>query len=157
TTMPDCSYALKPVSSTRSLYVPGGRAGMAYNPPSVVTVLAVTLVAALVAVTVAPGMTAPELSVTVPVRTPRSDWACAGTHITRKSNAVEARRILDISTPRKGNSQGWREFRLLSEGVSSCILVAVLDVIDRILALYRERGARMYAGEPVTIEMHVRQ
>src|SRR5207247_2754068 len=72
------SYALKPVSSTRTLYVPGWSARIAEKPPSVVTVLAETFVAVLVAVTDAPGITAPELSVTVPVRTPRSDWGYAG-------------------------------------------------------------------------------
>ena len=56
-----------------------------------------TLVAALVAVTVAPGITAPELSVTVPVMAP-SPAVCAFNvgGIVRKANSV--RRVSTVKT-----------------------------------------------------------
>ena len=69
--------------------MPVGRAGIAYSPPSVVIVFCATLVATFVAVTVAPGITAPELSVTVPVSTPRSDWGKAAAE--KRSSTIAAR------------------------------------------------------------------
>src|SRR5215510_8678194 len=79
---------LNPAFSTRILYVPTGNAGMVYLPPLVVTAVDVMFVAVLVAVTVAPAITAPFLSVTSPVTTPRSD--CPKTNGASSSVSIAA-------------------------------------------------------------------
>src|SRR3954469_22324323 len=60
----------KPVSETVTLYSPGGKGLMTNNPASLVWRVVTKLLATFVAVTVAPGTTAPPGSVIVPCMDP---------------------------------------------------------------------------------------
>src|SRR5438093_6948660 len=77
---------LNPESSTSTTYEPGISPPMTYVPCASVTDTAATLVAALRAVTVAPGTTALDVSFTVPVSAARS--TCAAAVGTWSSNAA---------------------------------------------------------------------
>src|SRR5713101_7944704 len=65
------SMVLKPLISTRTLYVLGMRVGALYSPGSFVIKVFVTPLSVSVTVTVAPDMTPPLWSVTVPMIRPR--------------------------------------------------------------------------------------
>src|SRR5882762_5262214 len=64
------SMVLKPLASTRTLYVPGLRVGALYSPASFVTRVFVTPLSVSMTVTVAPDTTPPLWSVTVPMIRP---------------------------------------------------------------------------------------
>ena len=66
---------LKPEISAETVYLPVGSDGAEYSPLVSVTTTRVSLVPVLVSVTVTPGMTAPEESVTRPMIVPAT--ACA--------------------------------------------------------------------------------
>src|SRR5579885_2634639 len=70
--MLDVTAGRNPSFSTRAEYVPGERLGTVYWPRSLDSVVNVVLVAVLVTTTLAPGITAPLLSVTTPAKVPRS-------------------------------------------------------------------------------------
>src|SRR5438132_14109709 len=65
---------LNPVSSTSTVYLPVGICGAVYSPAESVVTVRVRPVAVCVSVTVAPGMTAPVVSVTVPRMVPVTAW-----------------------------------------------------------------------------------
>src|SRR3954468_12046778 len=93
---------LKLVSSTLTTYRPGSRPAIRNNPFSLETTVRTAVVAASVAVTVAPGTADPELSTTVPVKVPVVPCASAGEAPTRQTNATtngtaHTRRTLFIS------------------------------------------------------------
>ena len=66
--MPVLVAVRKPGAATTSSYAPGGRAGMAYSPPVLVTVSRVYFCRTLFSVTDALGTDAPLESVTKPPR-----------------------------------------------------------------------------------------
>src|SRR5262245_52703906 len=69
---------LKPWISATTVYLPVGSDGAVYSPSRPLVTTRVVPVPTLVSVTVAPGTTAPELSVTVPTIVPVTAWANAG-------------------------------------------------------------------------------
>src|SRR5436305_205053 len=73
--MPDWVNFLNPGASAVMLYGPGGRNGMVYRPSVLVTVSKRLLVSVLMAATLAFATTAPEGSVTLPLRVERNSWA----------------------------------------------------------------------------------
>ena len=76
TRRPLVSYVLKPASATLRLYVPGSTAAKKKPPVALVTMSREKRVPSLASVTVAPGTTAPDVSVTVPRKLPAL-WANA--------------------------------------------------------------------------------
>ena len=66
-----CVTVRKPCSSALTTYGPGGNAGKLYAPESLLTDSRAAFVPVFVAVTVAPGMSAPDESFTSPVIVPR--------------------------------------------------------------------------------------
>src|SRR5204862_1650584 len=68
---------LNPDSSALTWYLPVGRLGAVYSPAESLTTVRVNPVPELVSVMVAPGMTAPVLSVTVPRMVPVTAWAAS--------------------------------------------------------------------------------
>src|SRR6266852_8240175 len=68
------SNTLKPLASTRTLYVPGERLGALYSPASFATRAFATPLSVSKTVTVAPAMTPPLWSVTVPRMRPKLAW-----------------------------------------------------------------------------------
>ena len=74
TTTPDDSHFLKPVRSTVTVYVPMGISETRYSPDDPLSATWLNPVALFVTLTLAPGMAAPEESVTVPAIVPRSPW-----------------------------------------------------------------------------------
>src|SRR5258706_11786860 len=87
---------LKPLASTRTLYVPGLRVGALYSPASFVTRVFVTPLSVSMTVTVAPDTTPPLWSVTVPMIRPALPCENSGrqsrsTPITPPSNCAAFR------------------------------------------------------------------
>jgi hypothetical protein len=67
TSIPSCLKVLNPAAVAVTIYVPGRRSTIEYRPdPSVVTVRDLSISAGLEAVTVTPGMMAPDGSFTTP-------------------------------------------------------------------------------------------
>src|SRR5467141_3983409 len=84
---------LKPLASTRTLYVLGMRVGALYSPGSFVTKIFDTPLSVSVTVTVAPATTPPLWSVTVPIIRPelpceKSGRQSRSTPITPHSNCA---------------------------------------------------------------------
>src|SRR6185437_13686783 len=78
TVMPVYTPELKPGDVTVRLYTPIGSSGKRYSPAEVDTVETLSPVASLVATTFAPGINAPEVSLTTPAKDPRTDCPSAG-------------------------------------------------------------------------------
>src|ERR1051325_1691236 len=77
TTMPCCTTVLRPLSAYSALYVPGGRRGTRYSPFESVVAVRLPCSEGPVTVTVTPGRTPPEESVTVPMIAPVFAVVCA--------------------------------------------------------------------------------
>ena len=75
--MPVWVNPLKPVRLTSSLYWPTGSSRSAYCPAESVVVLRANCVPRLVAVTIAVGTAAPDVSLTLPRIVPVATWAWA--------------------------------------------------------------------------------
>ena len=89
--MPSRLTMLKPVSLNVSEYVPGFRPVMRYCPaPSVTAVRTFSMRAGLDASTVTPGSTAPDWSLTVPVRVP-----CANARDGSRTAAIRIKTAFD--------------------------------------------------------------
>ena len=68
---------LNPDSSATTVYLPVGRDGAVYSPAASVTSVRVKPVLTFLSVTLAPGITAPLVSVTVPRSVPVTAWAAS--------------------------------------------------------------------------------
>src|ERR1051326_8537066 len=71
------STGLKPGCSACTVYRPGGSRGIVNSPSLLAVPLPFRPVAVFVAVTRAPGTTAPDESETVPLKVAVADWPCA--------------------------------------------------------------------------------
>src|SRR6266478_5941524 len=89
-TTPDVSHLLKPARSIVTAYVPMGISGTRYSPDDPVCAIWVKPVEPFETVIIAPGIAAPDESVTVPARVPRSPCPCA---IPNMRNAQNAKRL----------------------------------------------------------------
>src|SRR5882762_7572206 len=108
------STALKPLASTRTLYVPGLRVGALYSPGSFVTKVFVTPLSVSVMVTVAPATTPPLWSVTVPTIRPALPCENSG----RQSSSIPIVPTSNCKALRNSTPQGFLlvEFEELISG-----------------------------------------
>src|SRR5467141_2822616 len=127
---------LKPLASTRTLYVPGLRVGALYSPASFDVRVFATPLSVSVAVTVAPDMTPPVWSVTVPRIRPELPCENSGrqsrsTPIVLPSNCMAFRKLTPqnlllverkgfISGPPVQNSQSRISPQLRSWSLPTC-------------------------------------
>src|SRR5690349_3380194 len=98
--MPSRRPVLKPAACVTREYVPGSRNGSVYAPSVLLVVLTTTLVATLVAVTLALGTTAPEESRMLPCMVPRVSCPKAAETKSRlqKNAAAPLRRFKELDT-----------------------------------------------------------
>src|SRR4029453_8529212 len=94
--MPVCSNFLKPVSSALTRYAPSCSNGARYNPLSFVMTTRISPVSVFVTVTVTPGSTAPDSSVTVPSSVALMAWPWAKADEARASKKRKARLTRNI-------------------------------------------------------------
>src|SRR5947208_12447725 len=79
---------LNPGAVTVMRYVPGGSDGMRYTPASVLTEVNSTPVSGFTILTDAPATAAPDGSVTVPLKVPRSPCANSARAVARNRNSA---------------------------------------------------------------------